>query len=639
MTAIIGIYRRDGTTVNPSQLQQMTDRLSHRGPDGAGIWNDGAIGLGHRMLWTTPESLHERLPLVSDDKLRIITADARIDNRDELLAALDLTSAPSGLLPDSALILGSYERWGASCVDHLLGDFAFAIWDKEKRHLFCARDHMGVKPFYYYQSDDIFAFASEIKALSCLSEVPRQVDEEQISLFLASLPYDRNRTPFADICRLPAAHVLIVESNHLDFYQYWSLDPTYELRLESDEAYAQRFHDIFMEAIRCRLRSAFPVGSHLSGGLDSSTVVCTIREALQHPGNDDRTPGVPFHTFSAVFDDVPESDERSYINAVLAKGDMEPHYVHPDQVGTLSDIKQILWHEEEPFGIPNMFMSWELSRMAHDVGVRILLDGECGDTVLSHARGWTIELARTGKWGTLMKELNERAGVTGSTRSQLVFNELLLPLFPLKIRKIWWWIRKGPPSLSRLIYLSPTIIDGSRLKGRMESLMLRFSPRMRLRERHYTSLTSAFIQDIFEVLDKEAAAFSFEMRHPFYDRRLVEFCLALPVEQKIRNGYTRYIMRNALAPYLPDEIRRRGGKATFTPNFRHCLLTFDRSRIENVLDEGPPLDAYLNMPKIREAYQSGPEGRTDELFMLWKVAVLASWLEQMEDSQRRPEKN
>src|SRR6267142_1308347 len=165
MSAIVGFYGRDGQPVDRADLERMTASLAHRGPDAAGVWNNGPVGLGHRMLWTTPESLHEQLPLTSKSGDLVITADARIDNRDELITALGLAHWAHGEIPDSELILRAYEQWGEDSPKRLLGDFAFAIWDERRQTLFCARDHCGVKPFYYYQSARALLFASEIKAL------------------------------------------------------------------------------------------------------------------------------------------------------------------------------------------------------------------------------------------------------------------------------------------------------------------------------------------------------------------------------------------------------------------------------------------------------------------------------------------
>jgi asparagine synthase (glutamine-hydrolysing) len=204
MSGIAGIYFLDGRSVDNVDLERMVARLAHRGPDGKGVWSEGCVGMGLGMLWTTPESLHEKLPLMNQRGDLVITADARIDNRAELIAKLNLTDSPPGDITDSELILASYERWGERCTDKLLGDFSFAIWDGREHALFCARDHFGVKPFYYYYlSERIFAFASEIKALLCLKEVPRQLNEVRVADYLVSMFDDKAITFYQDILRLP----------------------------------------------------------------------------------------------------------------------------------------------------------------------------------------------------------------------------------------------------------------------------------------------------------------------------------------------------------------------------------------------------------------------------------------------------
>src|SRR3989454_9825112 len=279
----------------------MLARLAHRGPDGAGVWSGGAVGLGHRLLHTTPESLREHLPLASGDGTLVLTADARIDNRGELLAALGRGVEAT----DAELILAAYERWGERCPEHLLGDFAFVIWDARRATLFCARDHFGVKPFYYYHAPGrLFCFASEIKGLLALAEVPRRLNETRVADYLVPLLEDKVITFYQDILRLPPAHRMTVTRQGVRIEQYWALDPEREIRMKSDADYAAAFREIFTEAVRCRLRSAFPVGSMLSGGLDSSSIVCVARQLLAQDG------GETLHTFSPVFDDVREGGER-----------------------------------------------------------------------------------------------------------------------------------------------------------------------------------------------------------------------------------------------------------------------------------------------------------------------------------------
>ena len=218
--------------------------LAHRGLDGTGVWNNGSIGLGHRMLWTTPESLQEKLPLVSQTGDLVLTADARVDNRDELISRLGLTDHRSGEIADSQLILAAYEKWGEDCAEKLLGDFAFAIWDARRQEVFCARDPMGVKPFYYYHSGRIFVFASEIKAVLCLQDVPRKLNEVKVADFLVPIFNDQINTYYQDVFRLPPAHSMTVSGGGVRTRSYWSLDPTRELHLGSDEEYVEAFREL-----------------------------------------------------------------------------------------------------------------------------------------------------------------------------------------------------------------------------------------------------------------------------------------------------------------------------------------------------------------------------------------------------------
>jgi len=223
----------------------------------------------------------------------VLTADACIDNRDELIVTivtLGLADRPPAEIADSQLILAAYEKWGEYCPEKLLGDFAFAIWDERKQVLFCARDHFGVKPFCYHQSEQFFVFASEIKALLCLPGVPCQLNEARVADYLEVLFEDKAMTFYQHILRLPPGHSITVGREETRLRSYWSLDPERELRLGSDEEYA--------EAMRCRLRSAFPIGSMLSGGLDSSSITCVARKLLAQNG------GRRLHTFSAIFESL-----------------------------------------------------------------------------------------------------------------------------------------------------------------------------------------------------------------------------------------------------------------------------------------------------------------------------------------------
>ncbi|MEO1340667.1 MAG: asparagine synthetase B, partial [Cyanobacteria bacterium J06635_13] len=252
MSGIVGIYQRCGRVVESEQLGSMVDSLLHRGADGSNIWRESNVGMGHLMLWTTPESLLEQLPWADSQTDTVITADARIDNRQELISLLGL-KGDRDKITDSSLILKAYHKWGEKCPAKLIGDFAFAIWDARHRRFFCARDPMGIKPFYYYCSGSVFAFASEIKALLRLSAVEPQLNELRVAYQLAGFLEDEEVTFYENIWRLKSAHSLIVNQESKKLEQYWALDPDQRIKLSSHQEYTAAFKELFTEAVHCRL--------------------------------------------------------------------------------------------------------------------------------------------------------------------------------------------------------------------------------------------------------------------------------------------------------------------------------------------------------------------------------------------------
>src|SRR5262245_42090580 len=245
----------------------MTNCIAHRGPDGTGQWVDGPVGFGHQMLSTTPESLHERQPLRDETGDLCLVLDGRVDNRSELKAALEARGARLHDDTDAELVLKSYVVWGEECPKHIIGDFAFAIWDGRKRQLFCARDFFGIKPFYYHIDDSTFRFGSEQHQILEDPAVRRRPNEGMIAEYLASAITNQEETLYQDIRRLPPAHVLIVRAGQVRKQCYWSPDFSKNIRYRTDEQYADHFLSIFKESIRCRLRSVGTVGIALSGGL------------------------------------------------------------------------------------------------------------------------------------------------------------------------------------------------------------------------------------------------------------------------------------------------------------------------------------------------------------------------------------
>jgi asparagine synthase (glutamine-hydrolysing) len=625
------------------------------------------------MLWTTPESLHEVLPYQHPVSGLVITADARIDNRDDLLKSLELGSSEQRSIADSELILAAYRKWGQDCLSHLLGDYAFAIWDAQNQTLFCARDHFGVKPFYYYHSDQCFIFASEIKALLSLPDLPRQINELRIAdFFLEPMLEDKSATVYSGIFRLPAAHAVHVSTHSdLKLYCYWSLDCTATVTMPTDEDYAATFREIFFEAVRCRLRSAFPIGSHLSGGLDSSAVTCVAHQILQQSQQP-----VPLHTFSNIFDSIPSCDEREFFNLVLEQGSYVPHLIAADRLGPLSEWQDFFQYFDEPFLGPSHFLVHGLNRATQAAGVRICLDGFDGDTVVSHGSFYFAELARLGNWETFIAEakavsehFDTSPGVLLLGYAMPYISELarqhqwltfakrvgeISQAFTISRRKLW--LQYGlKPLLPRWVLgtfrsikygsaldnsqeraqpnrtLNPAFIKRSNINKLCKHRELSRSLPRSVREDQYQDLSSGAFTHVLELSDQCASAFSIEVRHPFMDKRLVEFCLALPPDQKLKLGWSRMIMRRAMEGILPPQIQWRGGKASMEENFRQGLIVTDKAIVEKVLlgDSSNAKD-FLNLEFLQRSFQelqSDPSGQHTEMMGIWKGTALSLWLQ------------
>jgi asparagine synthase (glutamine-hydrolysing) len=507
--AILGIYSVDGRSVDRLDLNRMVSRLAHRGPDRSGLWFGGVVGLGHRMLCTTAESPQENLPFVDNGGEQVITADARIDNRDELMEALGLERCASRTIGGGELILCAYRKWRERCAEFILGDFSFAIWDLKKRILFCARDPIGVKPFYYYyRRSELFVFASEIKGILALPSVPRQINEQRVAQYLLSDFEDQRATFYQHIWRLPPGQCMTVGLDGMRSQKYWELARSAEMSPRSDEEFAEAFQELFTETVRCRTRSSFGVGSMLSGGLDSSTIACVARDLLAKEGSS------PLATFSALFDDIPVCDETYFVQSVIRTGKFKPHFVRGDTLSPLVDSERLFWHEDEPFFAPNLFLHWALYGAAQEQGVRVLLDGIDGDTVVSHGLALLGDLARRGRWISAVREAVKFSRNSGYSVWDTVRCYAISPFVPERMRHAWRSLR---PDCHRN-QQGFGILD-ERFARRLDLKPHRKTSRNKTTVRnsrniHYCSLTSGLIPFALEVADRAAAAFSVEPRIP-----------------------------------------------------------------------------------------------------------------------------
>jgi asparagine synthase (glutamine-hydrolysing) len=634
MSGICGVFSRNGKPIVESEVALMLSTMRHRGPDRAALCNSGPVCLGHCMLHTTLESLSEVLPRAEGARFAI-TADARIDNRLELIASLGLD--PHAFHSDSDLILQAYEKWGEDSPDRLIGDFAFVIWDGANRRLFCACDPMGVKSLYYHSTPKAFSFGSEIKALLALPDVPRQLNELRVAEYLVTLFEDRETTFYQGILRLPGAHSLTVDATTLKVRQYWSLDTKRELRLGSDDEYAEAFREIFLEAVRCRTRSAYPIGSALSGGLDSSAIACAAR-SLKPAGS------APLHTFSLVFPGLPEEDrrvidERSHIQTVLKTGGFEPHSIEADRLSPMGDLDRVHYHLDYANATPNLYLHWAMYESAQQNGVRVFLDGFDGDSAVSHGFERLTELGQTLRWRTLWREVSSlsRHQLAGIPRRRIVKEYCLKPLTP-RWAYLSWQVLHGRrrEALAQNRVISRQLLLRTGIERRAHDLLgpqNTWSMIQSAREVHASMINQALYSYTLDVSDKASAAFGIEARYPFFDRRVLEFCLALPAEQKLGGGWNRWIMRRAMAGVLPEGIQWRPNKGNLSPNFHRRLLDFDREKLEQIalnrsLDLAPYLD-FDAMQSVYREYEKTHAQSRGESIQLFIAVNLALWLRSM----------
>jgi asparagine synthase (glutamine-hydrolysing) len=525
---------------------------------------------------------------------------------------------------DADLVLAAYERWGEDCPERLIGAFAFAIRDPDEERLFAARDHVGLRPFYYYRGENRFLFGSELKALWAAGGVPRRLDEERVADMLSSW-FDNDEYTFHEgILRLPPAHSMVVDGDGVESTEYWRLDPDRTIRFESDEQYAERFRELFEEAVRCRLRTVGPVGATLSGGLDSSSNVSMACHLAEKGHYDDEV-----HTFSAVFDAerTPSSDEREFIEAATEQLDIVPHRIRGDCHSPLEDIDEVFWYNESPSIGSHFYIHWNIYRQAGENDVRVLLDGLGGDTTVSHGLGYLPELAVSGRVITLAREvkrLDERFDHSVSLK-WLVWNQLIGALAPKSLKRGWHRARNRGFLDRTNPALDEEFVERIDFRDRFDDELL--SNTRTERDRHEDLITGGVIPVHTERWNKTAMRFDVEPRYPFFDRRLMEYCFALPPEQKLSDGWTRLVLRRAMDGILPRKIQWRGGKGDMSAAFWTALRDHAQTDVEDALEkENPLIEQYLNVEHIRQEAEEFATGGRSGMNMLWFPVLLERWL-------------
>lgn len=607
MCGIAGQYCLDGKAPDGDLLAAMAERLAHRGPDGQGMKICGSTGLVHRRLAIIDLTDEGLQPMTNEDGTLWLVFNGEIYNyvelREELLQKGHCFHSHS----DTEVILHAYEEWGEGCLSRFNGMWAFALWDGKKEQLFCARDRLGIKPYYYTQAGGSFLFASEIKALLAHPDAGKTPDELMLGTFLAWGVLDHSgRTMFDGISQLPPAHYLIVDAGGIKPpVRYWEVKVSPAVHSTvADPGAAFRLLDLLRDATRIHLRSDVAVGTCLSGGIDSSTLTVLINDIIRKEAP--ASVGSRQKTFSAVFTDK-RFDESRYIDEIVQATGIDAHRVEPSPGQLWDDIDHLVWVQDEPFGSLSIYAQYCVMRLAQQ-NVKVVLDGQGADELLAgyiaYQGTYLGSLIRSFRWWTALREL------AGSiSRHGGFFRSALRQVRERNVRR------------GLLTCQAESIL---RYDGSLDAVLHR-------------ELTATNLPSLLHYEDRNSMAFSIESRVPFLDYRFVECVAAMPLDQKIRHGITKVSLRRVIKGIVPESIRCRMDKMGFvTPEevwmredlrpFVLEVLSSDTFRTRPYWDAGAVIRDYLAFLDQESPYS--PE--------IWRIVNTELWLKKFFDQRPAP---
>ncbi len=654
MCGICGILNTSRQPVDIDLLKRMTTSLRHRGPDDEGFLLAGTVdgeceqrsgddstqdakerfphvakagggrhnfGLGWRRLSIIDLSSTGHQPMSNSQGTVWIIFNGEIYNYIELREELLAKGYVFRTKTDTEVIIHAYEEWGMECLSRFNGMWAFALWDGRAKKLFCARDRFGVKPLYYFKNNDVFTFASEIKALLLNPAIARKANHQTVYDYLAHATIDHtDETLFSGIKQLPPAQYLAIDgAGTMEIRKYYTLQCNSELG-SFDEAESKRhtdkFKELLFDSVKLRLRTDVPLGSCLSGGLDSSTIVCMANTLMVQEGVIDRSLiGEHQKTFTAEYNNVQYS-ESAFVDKVIARTNAQSHFVHPDGSELWSELEKVIYHQDEPFNSTSAYAQWNVMRLAHKNGMKVLLDGQGGDELLGgyayHVPIYHAELLRHLRFGTLLAEIS-----AASTISQRPAGRQLVDLLGKTARNIL------PDSAFEQFTAARGFMNPDFSSARKKTLTAA-KRNDSLQERLLQEETRLNLQQLLHYEDRNSMAFSIEARVPFLDYRVVEYGMQIPVQFKIHNGWSKYPLRCAGEGLIPKEVQWRKDKMGFVTPQNEWMRMLQPQIRTLLFDEHLRAEEFLNQSSLRRHLQNDPS--TIPYSTLWRIVNLELWM-------------
>jgi asparagine synthase (glutamine-hydrolysing) len=557
MCGLAGVIALNGGRVDPTLVKRMAASLRHRGPDDAGIFIEGAVGLGFRRLAILDLSPSGHQPMISQDGRYILVYNGEIYNYIELreeLQALGYLFRSSG---DSEVLLNAYSAWGKDCLQKFNGMWAFLVYDRQRQALFGSRDRFGVKPLYRCISGDLVLFASEIKAILSSGRFPVAVNWRTTAKFFKERNLDgTDETFFSGISQIRAgtAFELGVDGKWSE-WRYWSLS---DLSPVSADHAPTRFLELFEDAVRLRLRSDVPVGVSLSGGLDSTSVICSMARQRRRQFNGSVGPLAAFAYIT------PEFDESSYIQDTLAQTGAELFHVPIDARELVEELEKFLWFHDEPVYTMYALIGFQIMKSAAQHGVKVMLGGQGADESIGgyfnyFEHYWSTVLATEGL-AEVRREIDDFVRVHGGAAGNLL-KDVLVRACKAKLRylpayrALARWKREREAGKSN-DWFTPELLKSLPIED--------VNPDQSLDTALRLSIERSNLPHYLRIEDRNSMAHSVEMRLPFMDYRMISYVLKLPASWKMRGPWNKYVLREAMRGKIPESIRTRPDKMGFS---------------------------------------------------------------------------
>lgn len=624
-----GIWFSLGLTPDPARI----DLVRHRGPDGRG-WkvfdsSAGPVALGHRRLAIIDISDAALQPMTYGEGRYWIVYNGEIYNYLELRAELEAQAVRFRTNSDTEVLLAAYARWGEAALDRLVGMFAFVLWDAREQTVFAARDRFGIKPLYYLSTPHGVAFASEIKQLCGVSGYSGRMNLTRLRDFLSSgIMEHTSETLFDGVMQLRGGESVKLDLSRwrpgsaLSIRRWYRILEPGTIKLTEAEA-ASRFRGLLSESVRIHLRSDVPIGSCLSGGLDSSSIVCLMARELDKSSN-----GARVNSVSACYEEK-SVDERPFIDEVVAAAKCVPHYVYPKLADAFALAERITWHQDEPYGSTSIFAQWRVFEAARHAGIKVMMDGQGADEQLAGYHGsfgyYLSSLARQRRIVPLIRAMLERRVYHGVP----FFGQAKDFLFPLLPPQIANRIRREARSIAQHNWMDSeafSSIGVSQSAFDTAATLIGRGPVTDIGELCVVLTQASNLTMLLHWEDRNSMAHSIEARVPFLDHRLVEFTIALGDQHKIVGGDTKRVLRRGMSGILPDKITRRRDKLGFaTPEeiwFRGPLRKAVESGVEETLARYPGL---LNAGATRKLVFEMLDGARPLDFTVWRIINVGIW--------------